>query len=155
MKFKCPLIVVTNMSISRDFYENILNQKVKYDFGENILYEGDFSIQLKSHFANMITLDKNDITMKSNNFELYFEEDNIDNLIERLKSINNIHYIHDLIEHPWGQRVIRVYDPDMHIIEIGESMESVAKRFLSQGFSIEETARLTQHPIEFVEKCLQ
>lgn len=155
MKFKCPLIVVTNMSISRDFYENILNQKVKYDFGENILYEGDFSIQSKSHFANMITLDKNDITMKSNNFELYFEEDNIDNLIERLKSINNIHYIHDLIEHPWGQRVIRVYDPDMHIIEIGESMESVAKRFLSQGFSIEETARLTQHPIEFVEKCLQ
>lgn len=155
MKFKCPLIVVTNMSISRDFYENILNQKVKYDFGENILYEGDFSIQSKSHFANMITLDKNDITMKSNNFELYFEEDNIDNLIERLKSINSIHYIHDLIEHPWGQRVIRVYDPDMHIIEIGESMESVAKRFLSQGFSIEETARLTQHPIEFVEKCLQ
>lgn len=155
MEFKCPLIVVTNMSISRDFYENILNQKVKYDFGENILYEGDFSIQLKSHFANMITLDKNDITMKSNNFELYFEEDNIDNLIERLKSINSIHYIHDLIEHPWGQRVIRVYDPDMHIIEIGESMESVAKRFLSQGFSIEETARLTQHPIEFVEKCLQ
>jgi len=27
---------------------------------------------------------------------------------------------------PWGQRVIRFYDPDMHIVEVGESLESVA-----------------------------
>lgn len=54
MKFKGPLIVVANMDVARDFYENVLNQKVKYDFGENVVYHGDFSLQLKDHFANMI-----------------------------------------------------------------------------------------------------
>ncbi|QZY56440.1 VOC family protein [Crassaminicella profunda] len=154
MKFKCPLIVVNNMHVARNFYENILNQKVKYDFGENVMYEGDFAIQLKSHFANMITINQGDIAIKPNNFELYFEEENIDSFIERLKNTNGLKYIHNLIEHPWGQKVIRFYDPDMHIIEVGESMESVVKRFLSQGLSVEETAKRTQHPIEFVRKCL-
>lgn len=154
MKFKCPLIVVADIEVSRNFYENVLNQKVKYDFGENIMYEGDFAIQLKSHFANMITLNEADITAKSNNFELYFEEENIDDFIEKLKNISQIQYIHRLIEHPWGQRVIRFYDPDMNIIEVGETMESVVKRFLRQGLSIKETAKRTQHPIEFVKQCL-
>ena len=52
-----------------------------------------------------------------------------------------------------GQRVIRFYDPDMHIIEVGESMLTVVKRFISQGLSIEETAERTQHPIEFIRAC--
>lgn len=154
MKFKCPLIVVNNIGVARNFYENVLNQKVKYDFGENVVYEDDFSIQLKAHFADMITISQNDIVIKSNNFELYFEEENIDRFVEMLENINEIQYIHKLIEHPWGQRVIRFYDPDMHIIEVGESMESVVKRFLDEGLSVEETAKRTQHPIEFVRQCL-
>ncbi|GAA0176632.1 glyoxalase [Clostridium sediminicola] len=154
MKFKCPLVVVSNIDIARNFYEKVLNQKVKYDFGENVTYEGDFAIQLKPHFANMITINEDRILGESNNFELYFEENNIDGFIDKLKSNKEIQYIHDLIEHPWGQRVIRFYDPDKNIIEVGECMESVVKRFLNRGLSIEETAKRTQHPIEFVEKCL-
>jgi len=33
IKFKCPLIVVEDIDVSRTFYENVLNQTVKYDFG--------------------------------------------------------------------------------------------------------------------------
>lgn len=154
MKFKCLLVVVSNIDIARNFYEKVLNQKVKYDFGENVTYEGDFAIQLKPHFANMITINENQILAKSNNFELYFEEEDIDGFIERLRKNKEIEYIHDLIEHPWGQRVIRFYDPDMNIIEVGEYMECVIKRFLSRGLSIEETAKRTQYSIEFVRECL-
>jgi catechol 2,3-dioxygenase-like lactoylglutathione lyase family enzyme len=154
MRFKCPLIVVSNIKISKDFYEKILGQKVKFDFGENLVFEGDFSIQLKPHFANMISISQDDIIFKSNNFELYFEEESLDGFIEKLNTIREIQYIHHLEEHPWGQRVIRFYDPDKHIIEVGESMESVIKRFLNQGLSVEETAKRTQHPIEFVRQLL-
>lgn len=154
MKFKCPLIVVSNIEQSRCFYEKILNQQIKYDFGENITYEGDFSIQLKPHFANMITIDEKNIKSKSNNFELYFEEDDIERFVQKLKSFKEIKLIHDLIEHPWGQRVIRFYDPDYHIIEVGENMESVIRRFIGKGLSIEDTAKITQHPIDFVKQCL-
>ena len=154
MKFICPLIVVDDIEISRRFYENVLNQNVKYDFGENVTFEGDFSIHLKSHFLELLNLSSNDITQKSNNSELYFEEDNLDGLLEKLKEYGSLEYIHGIKEQPWGQRVIRFYDPDMHIVEVGESMESVARRFLSKGFSIEETAIRISMPEEFVKQCL-
>lgn len=38
MKFKCPLIVIKNIDVARSFYENILDQKVKCDFGENVVF---------------------------------------------------------------------------------------------------------------------
>ncbi len=33
LKFDAPLIVVNNMARSRYFYERLLGQKVKFDFG--------------------------------------------------------------------------------------------------------------------------
>lgn len=34
-----------------------------------------------------------------------------------------IEYVNPLMQHDWGQRVIRIYDPDRHVIEIGESIK--------------------------------
>ena len=154
MRFICPLIVVNNIEISRSFYEQVLNQKVQYDFGENVSFESGFAIHLKSHFSDLINKSENDIIQKPNNFELYFEEEDLDSFLQKLKDIDPVEYVHVLKEQPWGQRVIRFYDPDMHIVEVGEPMESVAKRFLSKGLSIEETAKRTLMPEEFVRQCL-
>ncbi|MDQ1252590.1 MAG: hypothetical protein QG646_1712 [Euryarchaeota archaeon] len=109
---------------------------------------------LKSHFSNLISISENDILEKSNNFELYFEEEDMDSFLQKLKEISYIEYVHGLKEQPWGQRVIRFYDPDKHIVEVGEPMESVVKRFLSKGLSIEETSKRTLMPEEFVRQCL-
>ncbi len=154
MKFICPLIVVNNMEVSRNFYEKVLNQKVQYDFGENVSFEGGFAIHLKSHFSDLINIKKDDIIQKSNNSELYFEEDDLDSFLQKLKNIDSIEYIHGLKEQPWGQRVIRFYDPDMHIVDVGEPMESVVKRLLSEGSSVEETSKRTLMPEEFVRQFL-
>ena len=53
MKYVCSLIVVEDIQRSRDFYERILKQKVKYDFGENVTFEGGFAIHLKKHFEKI------------------------------------------------------------------------------------------------------
>ena len=153
MKYKMPLIVVKDMAVSRKFYEEVLNQKVEMDFGANITFEKAFSLQTKDSWVDFIRKTEKDVHNKPDNFELYFEEEQFENFVERLKSFE-INYVHDVIEYPWGQRVIRFYDPDMHMIEVGESMETVVKRFIGQGLSIEETAERTQHPIEFVKSCL-
>lgn len=154
MRFICPLVVVNNMEVSRNFYEKILNQKVQYDFGENVSFEGGFAIHLKSHFSDLIGVNRNDIIQKSNNSELYFEEEDLDSFLQKLKAIDSIEYVHELKEQPWGQRVIRFYDPDKHIIEVGEPMESVVKRLLSEGSSVEETSKRTLMPEEFVRQFL-
>jgi catechol 2,3-dioxygenase-like lactoylglutathione lyase family enzyme len=154
MKFICPLIVVNDMEVSRNFYEKVLNQKVEYDFGENVSFEGGFAIHLKSHFSDLLNINENGILQKSNNSELYFEEEDLDSFLQKLKDIDSIEYVHGLKEQPWGQRVIRFYDPDMHIIEVGEPMESVVKRLLNEGLSIEETSKRTSMPEEFVRQFL-
>ncbi|MPN40411.1 hypothetical protein SDC9_187948 [bioreactor metagenome] len=42
----------------------------------------------------------------------------------------------------------------MHIIEVGEPMESVVKRLLSEGLPVEETSKRTLMPEEFVRQFL-
>ncbi|MFZ2537551.1 MAG: glyoxalase/bleomycin resistance/dioxygenase family protein [Oscillospiraceae bacterium] len=152
MKFGGSLLAVNDMATSKKFYSNILEQKVALDLGVHISFADGFSLQ--QNYAELIGIDPATVLKKSNNSQLYFEVDDLDSWNNRLKSIGDIPYIHDIKEYAWGQRVIRVYDPDMHIVEIAESMESVVKRFLSQGLSVEETAKRSMYPIEFVKNCL-
>jgi len=142
------------MERSRKFYEELLGQKVILDFGANITFEGDFSLQTRDSWRGFIGDREDTIMFRSNNFELYFEVKHLGEFVERLKSYDSVELIHDVREYPWGQRVIRFYDPDKHIIEVGESMAVVVRRFHSQGMTVKEIARRTQHPEEFVKEAL-
>lgn len=63
--------------------------------------------------------------------------------LNKLKAYSNIEYLGEVIEHSWGQRVIRFYDLDEHLIEVGEDMQMVVKRFLASGMTMEELSYLT------------
>jgi catechol 2,3-dioxygenase-like lactoylglutathione lyase family enzyme len=152
MKYICPLITVSDIKRSRDFYEKILKQKVKFDFGENVTFEGDFSIHLRNHFKSLI--DNKEIRTGGNNFELYFEYDEIDQIVEKLKE-NNITFVHEVREQPWRQKVVRFYDPDENIIEIGESLEFLSSRLYKEGLSIEKITSTTNMSVEFVKKSIE
>lgn len=154
MKFTSPLIVVEDMEKSRAFYEKVLNQTVILDFGANITFAGDFSLQTKPTWKDFIGKEK-EIAKKSNNFELYFEEENFEAFLSHLHSFEEIEYVHEVKEYPWGQRVVRLYDPDGHIIEVGESMRTVIRRFLASGMSVEEAAERSQFPVNFVKSCME
>jgi catechol 2,3-dioxygenase-like lactoylglutathione lyase family enzyme len=153
VKYKLPLIVVEDMERSRKFYEDILGQKVILDFGANITFEGDFSLQTKDSWRGFIGDCEDTIMFRPNNFELYFEEKQFEKFVQMLKNCG-VELIHDVRRYPWGQSVIRFYDPDKHIIEVGESMASVIRRFHDEGLSVEEIVERTQHPQEFVESAL-
>lgn len=151
MKYICPLLVVSNLKRSRDFYEQLLRQKVKADFGENITFEGDFSLHLKNHYSSLI--EDKEISFGGNNAELYFEYDDVGGIAEEL-SANGVEFIHPVREQPWRQKVMRFYDPDRHIIEIGESMENLCLRLLREGKTEKEVSRITYMPIEFVQSII-
>jgi catechol 2,3-dioxygenase-like lactoylglutathione lyase family enzyme len=152
MKFICPLIVVDDIKKSRHFYENVLGQTVKMDFGENVTFHGDFAIHQKDHFISLTG--KTDITAKSNNFELYFEHDDLPDIISTLKALD-LEFVHEIVEQPWKQQVIRFYDFDKNMIEIGERMEHVAFRLSKQNYSIEEICRITYLDKEAVENAIE
>lgn len=152
MKFICPLITVSDMATARHFYENILKLKVKYDFGENVTYDGDFAIHLQAHFQCLI--DQKKIVSGGNNFELYFEDDHPEKIIEQLEQ-HQIELVHDLREQPWRQRVVRFYDPDQNIIEVGESMEHVCFRLHTEGKKAEEIEAITMMPQTFISEAIK
>lgn len=155
MKFKDPLLVVTNMEISKTFYQKVLGLHVIMDFGSNITLTGGVCLQTKESWKNFINATNDDITFGGRNAEIYFEEDNFDKFTEKLKGIEGIEYVHPVIEHRWGQRVVRFYDPDHHIIEVGENIKFVCKRFFNSGMTAEEVAKRMGTPIKFVQVCLR
>ncbi len=155
MKFRCPLILVEDMERSKRFYQTVLGQTIKYDFRQNVLFEGDFCLHEKKHFAALVRLNEEAIGEAANNVELYFEEDEFDAFLFRLEQMPDICYLHRCRVSPWGQRVVRFYDPDGYLIEVGESMTNVAKNFLAQGIALEDVALRTQYPLAFVEQCYE
>ena len=89
-----------------------------------------------------------------NNAEVYFEEDDFDMFVENLKEFD-IKYVHPVKEHSWGQRVVRFQDPDKHIIEVGENMKAVCKRFLNSGMTPEQVAKRMDVPMKFIKECMR
>jgi catechol 2,3-dioxygenase-like lactoylglutathione lyase family enzyme len=153
MKYVGTMICVKDVKASRKFYKNLFGLKVKFDFCENISFDCGLSIQ--EDFAKLTGIAENEIKYKTNNFELYFEVDDLDNFMLKLSEYKDITFVHNIKEYDWGQRVIRFYDLDDHIIEVGESMDSVIKLFLKNGLSIEETAKISQHPVEYVRNFIE
>jgi len=150
MKFICSLIVVDDVAKARNLYENILKQKVVADFGENVAFQG-FAIHKRDHYKALIN-DK-PIVPGSNAFELYFEEDDLEKLAGELKA-GGFEFVHDLREQPWKQKVLRFYDYDKNIIEVGERLEHTAYRLSLEGRSLEDISRITYLPVESVKAAI-
>ena len=155
MKFSGPLIVVSNMEKAKEFYYEVLGLEVIIDFGANVTLKGGFSLQTKDTWSTFIHKQESEIVFGGNSGELYFEEDDYDGFLQKIKDIAQVNYVHPMVEHSWGQRVIRFYDTDKHIIEVGENMIIVVKRFLNSGLSIEETAIRMGIPADYVKSCLE
>jgi catechol 2,3-dioxygenase-like lactoylglutathione lyase family enzyme len=125
MKFAGPIIAVSNMEASKRFYIELFDQKMGMDLGENVGFTSGLSLQY--NYAGLAGINPESVIKKSHNFELYFEEDDFDSFMEKLEERTDIIYIHRVKKYPWQQRVIRIYDPDMHIIEIGEGMAFIVR----------------------------
>ncbi len=154
IKYVCPLIAVKDINKSRYFYENVLKQEVEIDHGENVAFKGGFAIHDIEHFQNLTGKSINKKVDSKDFIELYFELDEIEVMETKLKSLD-VEFVHEMREQPWGQRVMRFYDPDKYIIEIGEPLEYVIKRFAALGLSLEEISERSSMPIEFVKIVLE
>lgn len=151
MKYTSTLIAVKDINISKQFYHDVLGSNVIADFGANVTLDSGIVLQTLDTWKAFIRTDN--ITLPNHAGELYFEEEDMDAFCNHLRSFP-INYVHELWEHRWGQRVVRFYDPDGHIIEVGERLSSVVLRFIAQGASPQETATKMDVPIGFVLSCI-
>lgn len=119
------------------------------DFGANKVLTGGLALQSLETWQGFINTDA--ILFGGNDAEIYFEEDDFDAFASQLAQCN-VEYVHPVKEHSWGQRVVRIYDPDKHIIEIGENMKAVCKRFLASGMAPADVAARMDVPVAYVDE---
>ena len=123
MKLKNILIVVKDIKKSRQFYHDLFGIDLVLDNDGNMILTEGLVLQDEKIWKNFLG---KDIVSKSNSCELYFEEQDIDVFIEKLERMYpDIEYVNRLMTHSWGQRVIRFYDLDGILIEVGTPMESI------------------------------
>ena len=148
-------VFVRDIETSRDFYCNLLGLQIELDLGKNIIFRGGFTIweiQDKHIIPQILGIEK--ISNSAyNRFELYFETEDLQEVNSVLKN-SRTRFLHEIHEEPWGQQTIRFFDPDNHLIEVGESMYKFVTRFLDQGLSIEEVSLRTHIPAEKVERLI-
>ena len=123
MKLKNILIVVKDIEKSRQFYHDLFGIDLVLDNDGNMILTEGLVLQDEKIWKNFLG---KDIVSKSNSCELYFEEQDIESFIEKLERLYpSIEYVNRLMTHSWGQRVIRFYDLDGNLIEVGTPMESI------------------------------
>ena len=152
MKIKNPMLIVTDIDKSVEFYKKVLGLRVIMDFGVNKTLTGGLALQSLESWQEFIETD--DVVFGGNSSEVYFEEENFEIFTDKLKKCA-VEYVHPVKEHSWGQRVVRFYDPDKHIIEVGENIKTVCKRFLDNGMTPEQVAERMNVPMKFVNACMR
>lgn len=117
MKYKGTLLVVKNCEKSYQFYHNLFGSELIQDNDGNMELSEGLYLQEVSYWENFIGKE----TIPYNNrSELYFEEPDIKAFVEKLETLYpETEYVNLLTTHSWGQTVVRFYDPDGNLIEVG------------------------------------
>ena len=121
MKLKNVLIVVKDIEKAKKCYHDLFGLDVVLDQEGNVILTEGLVLQDEAIWKNFIG---KEIIPENNSCELYFEEKNIEAFAEKLEKYEPpVTYVNKLMTHSWGQKVIRFYDPDGNLIEVGTPIE--------------------------------
>ncbi|MCH5265376.1 MAG: VOC family protein [Lachnospiraceae bacterium] len=135
MKLKNVLIVVNDIEKSKEFYRELFGLNVIRDNDGNVILTEGLVLQDAVIWKNFL---EKDIVPQNNATELYFEERNIEKFVKKLEEYKDpIQYVNPLMEHSWGQKVIRFYDPDGNLIEVGTPISLETKPEYREDISLE------------------
>jgi len=116
----CQELVVNDIDKSKQFYHDLFGLNVLVDYDGNMILTEGLVLQDKAIWEKFTG---REIILENNASELYFEESDIEGFVEKLEKLYpNTVYVNRLMEHSWGQKVIRFYDPDGNLIEVGTPM---------------------------------
>jgi catechol 2,3-dioxygenase-like lactoylglutathione lyase family enzyme len=136
---------VKEIEQSKDFYTRHLDFSVEHDFGKNVILSNGLTIW--EIMDNHMISKQLETRKASNRFELYFESEDIEakcNMLEKA----GIRFLHKIHEEPWGQRTFRFFDPDDHLIEIGEPLEVFVRNMSRKGMSVKQISEKSGIPVD-------
>ncbi len=155
IRFHSPCVFVSDMEHARTFYEGVLGQTPTLILDGYVVYAGFCLWRTDTARRHVYGEEAPAVPagpMGRDNLELYFETETLDDAWADVSA--RAETIHPVRTQPWGQRCFRCKDPEGHIIELAEPMETVFRRMRGQGKSVEEIIEATQMPEQFVRGVL-
>ena len=120
MRLKNILITTSDIEASRRFYHDLFGLELVRDLDGNMILTEGLVLQDAAIWRKFLG---RDILPENNASELYFEERDIEGFVQKLDELYpNTIYVNRLMTHSWGQKVVRFYDPDGNLIEVGTPM---------------------------------
>ena len=117
MRLKNILIVVKDIEKSKQFYHDLFGLEVVLDNDGNMIMTEGLVLQNEKIWKDFLG---REVIPQNNSCELYFEERDIEAFVEKLEELYpSVNYANRLMTHSWGQKVVRFYDPDGNLIEVG------------------------------------
>ena len=122
MRLKNILIVTKDIDKAKKFYHDLFGLEMVLDNDGNMILTEGLVLQDEKIWRDFL---KRDIVPENNSSELYFEEADIEAFIKKLERLYpDIQYVNKLMTHSWGQKVVRFYDLDGNLIEVGTPMKN-------------------------------
>ena len=117
MRLKNVLIVVKDIEKSRQFYHDLFGLELVLDNDGNMILTEGLVLQDEKIWRSFLG---KDVIPRNHSCELYFEERDIERFAQKLENLYpSTKYVNRLMTHSWGQKVLRFYDPDGNLIEVG------------------------------------
>ena len=150
MRYSNTLIAVKDMGQSLRFYRELFEQEVAVDLGWCKTLSCGLTLQ--ERFDEIAGFPADTMKYRPNTMERYFETEDFEAFLALLEKYPDVERLHEAKTYPWLQRGIHIFDPNGHLIEVAESMYSVACRLFKEGKSVGDAAELLQHPQNAVEE---
>ncbi len=152
MKYKHTLLLVSDLKRSKQFYQDLLGLKVIHDFKHHVTFEGGIALHDADHYQQ--TTGKSVVlNLSDHRAGVYFETTDIIADYDRLDKAG-VPFQSPIELQPWNQQMFRCFDPDNHLIEVGETMEQVILHLQKRGKTLTEIIAMTDLPHDYVELVL-
>lgn len=153
IRYSSVVLFSDDVPALRDFYRELFDLPIALELNGLVTFACGLSIWEATDARTMIYGGLDPSPVERPRCELYFETDAIEAFAAELEG--RVRLAHPLETAPWAQRVVRFYDPDGHLIEVGEAMDAVVRRLADDGLSPEEVAARTLMPPAFVRAALE
>ena len=121
MKLKNVLLVTRDIERAKTFYHDVFGLEMLVDHDGNMILSEGLVLQDAKIWGDFTG---RQIIPRNNACELYFEEADLEGFVKKLESLYpQIEYVNRLMTHSWGQQVVRFYDLDGNLIEVGTPMD--------------------------------
>ncbi len=117
MRLKNIMIAVKDMERAKAFYHDLFGLDVILDGGGNLILTEGLVLQDMKIWKEFLG---KDVIPENHSCQLYFEEPDIEAFVRKLEErYPSVRYVNELTTGSFGKKMVRFYDPDGHLIEVG------------------------------------